>query len=138
MQASIKDALSGRYGTETDFPKWTKPFLHAVGIMNKLAEIGDENGDMGSAGDAETATDASGAEEDGDGDAGSDDGASLLSVSDIFSVRNVDANTMKKKRSKKMGEEVPNVQDLVNEAEQNLLSVRSNRSSIHTTLETLI
>jgi hypothetical protein len=121
MQASIKDALSGRYGAETDFPKWTKPFLHAVEIMNKLADIDEQNRDMENAGDVDTATDASEAGEEGD----SDHGESLLSVSDIISMRNGDADAFEKETSKENEVEVRDVQALVNEAEQNLLSVSS-------------
>jgi hypothetical protein len=46
MQADIRDAICDRYGTETDFPSWTKPFLHAVGIMNKLADFEGELSDQ--------------------------------------------------------------------------------------------
>jgi hypothetical protein len=123
MQADIKDALCGKYGAECNFPSWTKPFLHAVGIMNKLTDIGEEIRDESHVGDADTATEASEAGEEGDSDAESDDGESLLSVSCIVSLRNVDANIMEKQSSKATGKEVQNVQDLVREAEQNLLSV---------------
>jgi hypothetical protein len=125
MQADIRDALRDKYGFETDFPSWTKPFLHAVGIMNKLANIEEETRGMGSVGDADTATEASEAGEEGDEDAGSDDGASLLSVSGIIVVRNGDADIFEKKTPEEKEEEVKDVQALVDEAEQNLLSVSS-------------
>lgn len=39
MQANLKDALSDKYGAERDFPGWTAPFLHAVGILDKLGSV---------------------------------------------------------------------------------------------------
>jgi hypothetical protein len=88
MQADIRDALCDKYGAETDFPSWTKPFLHAVGIMNKLADLEGELGDRGDVSDEpyqsverDAASEASGSGEEEDLDAGSDDDSEPLSVS---------------------------------------------------------
>jgi hypothetical protein len=32
----IKQTLSTRYGAESDFPTWTTPFIHAVGVFEEL------------------------------------------------------------------------------------------------------
>lgn len=32
----IKETLSARYGAESDFPTWTTPFIHAVGVFEEL------------------------------------------------------------------------------------------------------
>jgi hypothetical protein len=32
----IKETLSARYGAESDFPSWTTPFIHAVGVYEEL------------------------------------------------------------------------------------------------------
>jgi hypothetical protein len=37
-QIDIKHALSAKYGAEADFPSWTTPFIHAVGLLEKLEE----------------------------------------------------------------------------------------------------
>jgi hypothetical protein len=88
MQADIRDALCDRYGAETDFPSWTKPFLHAVGIMNKLADLEGELCDRGDVSDEryqpverDTASEASGSGENEDLDAASDDESEPLSAS---------------------------------------------------------
>lgn len=88
MQADIRDALCDKYGAETDFPSWTKPFLHAVGIMNKLADLEEEHCNGGDVSDERYQTverdilsEASGSGEDEDLDAGSNDESEPLSVS---------------------------------------------------------
>jgi hypothetical protein len=88
MQADVRDALCDKYGAETDFPSWTKPFLHAVGIINKLADIEEELSDMGDVSneryrsvERDAANEALGSGEEEDLDAGSDDESKPLSVS---------------------------------------------------------
>jgi hypothetical protein len=43
MQADIRDVLASRYGTERDFPEWSPPFFHAVGILDELWSAEDHS-----------------------------------------------------------------------------------------------
>jgi hypothetical protein len=37
-QIDIKRTLAAKYGEEADFPSWTTPFIHAVGLLEKVED----------------------------------------------------------------------------------------------------